>query len=677
MQFLFFLLFQPIFSFFYPDAPFLDSIEYETNQTEGIVAKTGSLTIMFSRFISLTSSDSGGAVQATKIETFVHSCYFEDCSSRRLGGAVYVRISGQQNIVTFTLRNSTFIENKSQYSGGALYFFHSRDEVRSIISSCVFIKNVAELTAGAIYMECKGNCYVKNSYFSQNTGYINGTTLYLSSGFLDPAETNLHYNVIKNCYFLIENSQSFQSGVCVTGNFNGRARIRDIKIETFNGIGLLMYASSEKITSIAFYGCICLQTESYKLNSTTLMEDPHVIPNCTNPDGQCINFPDDPPYDGDENDDEIGTLPTLTTATPSFIPSPTMTVDTSRDYCSKNMSNHHNYFYQYTYVVVDHTCFTQIMTQGSGGAIWIFQTPFTIKYSTFDSCYSLNYGGAVYYKLSDYEFNFSIARSNFTNCYAELNGGAVYFYSTREGKSFTFLNNRFIGNEAITGRGGGLMLVTRGNSLVENCYFSCNRAATYGASLVVICGSRTDNVYDTNPNNIQGCTFNVHTQGGNASTSSVYIGGTTNGRIMINSCVFSTSKEEFENVIHVLNDRNLLSFDSYKKSCVYGTENSVKLYHREDVQCFNFNCGDEFASCEKDFDENDIQNKLPFTISSSISEADNIINNDDRESLIAGVSLAVSLLVVIIIVFVICKQKKPRKKHHHEDNDNLQENSFV
>ena len=678
--FMFLLFFHSLISFSYSEDFPDDSWEYTIgectqNVTYQIIEQSESLNIQNTCFNSIESSfDSGGAIQATRVETTILNCVFTSCFSGILGGAVYVRITGQRYLFPLNLKNSTFINNYATYSGGAVYVQHSRDEIRSLIDYCMFENNGAGLTAGALYLDIKGYVYVRYCYFSNNTAVANGTTLFLQSGLLNPTETNVHHNILRNCYFEINNQKHSDIGVFLTGFSNGELRMRNCQflfykndvdsentlVETPTnysvepGIGFLFYAATDSQTNITFNGCICMENHRFIFHNINAQNFQYMVFDCTNASAQCSEYTGG----GDESSTSSTPRPTATT----YIPTPSASVDLNPE-CYNLTNFHHNYYFQFSQIILDHVCFCSIMTQGSGGAVWVIQSPTYLRYCWFDNCYAAENGGGMYYKSTEYEFSFTIARSNFTNCIAQVSGGGLYYYSTKESQTDRVRYCNFYSCIAQTARGGGMVLVSRGNTLVELCRFECNRASINGASVCVICGSRVDNVFDNTPSEMTDCVFYVLGRTlDNISVSSLYVGGNPNGRFTISGCTFSTSTGMYDYVNHVLNDRELISFNSLAQNYVYGPEKSVQLFVKENIKYFNFTGVEPISTCSS-YSSILTSFLLPNTGDDS---QDTEENDNNQESLVAGVISAGIIVFIVIIIIIVCKQVSPSEEDEEE-----------
>ena len=130
--------------------------EDETGLEGGSVSlKNCNASIVNSRFLNCAAQYYGGGVYSESSNTTVSDSVFNNCSSN-YGGAVF-----SQNGKT-TLMASNFTDNNALY-GGASYGCDAVD--------CVFTKNYAEVSSGAMYGESNTaeNCrFIENTAFNEN-----------------------------------------------------------------------------------------------------------------------------------------------------------------------------------------------------------------------------------------------------------------------------------------------------------------------------------------------------------------------------------------------------------------------------------------------------------------------------------------------------------------------------
>ena len=122
----------------------------------------------------------GGAIYCTNLKC--NNCTFEDNYSNDDAGAIYIHDGDKTEI-----RNSKFIRNNAELSGGAIYCG------TITCNNCTFENNKAKKYAGAIYINDKEVSTIKNSKFINNTSPFNGGAINI--------DDNSAHVVIKNNSF--------------------------------------------------------------------------------------------------------------------------------------------------------------------------------------------------------------------------------------------------------------------------------------------------------------------------------------------------------------------------------------------------------------------------------------------------------------------------------------------
>ena len=140
----------------------------------GAVYSVGDVNVKNSTFINNCADDNGGAICCARVGTTLKiiNCAFEKNTADDLnGGAVY-------SVGDVLVKNSTFINNCADDSGGAIYNIYSGSTLKII--NCIFEKNtVDDLNGGAVYSV--GDVLVKNSTFGSNQADDSGGAIYYAA----------------------------------------------------------------------------------------------------------------------------------------------------------------------------------------------------------------------------------------------------------------------------------------------------------------------------------------------------------------------------------------------------------------------------------------------------------------------------------------------------------------
>ncbi len=169
------------------------------NITAGAIAfkKESIVKIDRCEFNNVSSTKNGGAIyvdivseQGNKGSITINNTLFKNCSSE-FGGA-YLQLEGKLNII-----NSQFIDNTADFNGGAIYLSY----VNSSINNTVFNSNKVKIQdsyptyGGAIFFD-KGEITLKNSEFINNDAYLgSGLYVYDSEYNLDNITFNNNLNI--------------------------------------------------------------------------------------------------------------------------------------------------------------------------------------------------------------------------------------------------------------------------------------------------------------------------------------------------------------------------------------------------------------------------------------------------------------------------------------------------
>ena len=166
--------------------------DISTKSSGGVVASKYSLNIYInnSEFNNCFSIKNGGAIFADYIKSIkILNSKFLDCYSN-YGGAVLVLDSG------FIINNSTFLNNKALYDGGAVYTSLTEMYVYNSLfknNSCISSKDVDYSNGGALYVDKPELFAVNNSKFISNRADKGGAIFVY-----DADKINIYNSYFKN-----------------------------------------------------------------------------------------------------------------------------------------------------------------------------------------------------------------------------------------------------------------------------------------------------------------------------------------------------------------------------------------------------------------------------------------------------------------------------------------------
>ncbi len=167
----------------------VDGFVLQGTRSTAMAVNGGSPRIFNNHFRDCSSETDGAAIRMTRGGRIqIEYCVFEQCSSARYGGAVYIDsdvTSAAWNRTWGPFIGQCFFINCQALRGGAVYVTDSPGT--SQITSSVFAGNSAVETGGAV-ASVRSNLYLNNGTFSRNTltgpEPLGGKSAAVSSGFV-------------------------------------------------------------------------------------------------------------------------------------------------------------------------------------------------------------------------------------------------------------------------------------------------------------------------------------------------------------------------------------------------------------------------------------------------------------------------------------------------------------
>ncbi len=156
----------------------------------------------------------GGAIKINSVQSnispIIQNCTFINNRANLYGGAIYFHSTNTSNLIDATILNCTFT-NSNAYIGGAIYIDTSNRIRNILLKNSIFINNKAGSEGGAFYYyDGFGNATISidSCTFKYNSalGGVGGAVCYESN------TTNTNFFKIKKSYFL-KNSVGMISGV--------------------------------------------------------------------------------------------------------------------------------------------------------------------------------------------------------------------------------------------------------------------------------------------------------------------------------------------------------------------------------------------------------------------------------------------------------------------------------
>lgn len=373
----------------------------------------------------------GGAVMVYGADVNISSSVLSNNESTSgFGGAIYARQGDEEISLTsmVTIDGSTFQENNSQGSGGAIYL---NTNSSANISNTSFISNTA-VDGGAIYSV--SNLTIENCTFTTNVAEKDGGALYLSGSTCNFVSGTLH------------------------GNSAGA-----------NGGAIALYSSSEmNIDSMVATGNTANLGGVFYINRSELniiAESDGVIVFGTEDANQAGSLGNSATSKGGVIYSTIGGNVTIDGATFGYNSSANggAIAGSHASGCTVNIAN---------------SSFVGNSASSNGGAVFgEGASSFVIQNCTFTNN-TAKCGAAIYGNANSV---FDISDCEFISNTSTGSGGAVAIYASSK---MTISNCDFISNSAAT-TGGAIQAYSDGTqtTVLENCLFRDNTAGTNGGAI--------------------------------------------------------------------------------------------------------------------------------------------------------------------------------------------------
>lgn len=446
----------------------------------------------------------GGAIFNRSNYLTVYNTTFRNNKSLGSGGALY-----NNSINTTTIAGCTFENNTSESASGA--FFSSNATL--ILEDSSFLQNSSVGQAGALYLSLS-NATVSNCIFENNTSSGNGAAIYISG-----SSTTLNKVNFSNCTFdsnYINESASSRNGGAI---YNMRA---DLKIEES-----LFFNNKAVCTG-------CLAGAIYSTNNPFTILSSEFDSNRATGNGGALYITgtasatiSETVLSNNTSDADGGAVYTNSSTTVAMS-------DTT--FTENNSASEGGALYSNGTLQIENSLFGK-NSSITGGAFYLSQGTFNVKNCTINENTSVNGGGAFYVVNtatgSIEGSTFNLNSSTGTGIYGR--GGAIYNIS-----DLVSINGSIFSGNTSNTAGGAIFNI--GDLKIDRSVFTVNNAVGKGgaiasypgateSSLSVIsnslfynnsCGSMGGAIWSANPstNIIINSTFH-----GNINNSATYCGG--------------------------------------------------------------------------------------------------------------------------------------------------------
>ncbi len=362
-------------------------------------------------FEGCSATDNGGAIRITGSSAIIENCTFKGCRASYGGG---VQSQGQTNL---KIIGSTFVNGNAKY-GGAIHINGNTKQMT--IDGCNFINNVASEDGGAISRYESSSVDIINSNFEGNSAQWGGA-IYLR--YTD--------GTISNCTFK-NNHASVDSGAVSGGVLTDCTFIGNTAGD-FGGA----------VAWGSYNNCIFINNSANNYGGA--IKNGNSIENCI------------------------------------FINNVAKTHDGGA-------------IYQERSVKIDNCNFKNCFANDFGGAICVVgSSNYKVLNCNFTNCYA-KYGGAISYDLCN---NINISNSYFDTCHSINSGGAVRIVRT---------SNNYVGDSIFKGnyaKVGGAIVIGGStdsyskNSIINNCKFINNSCTSEPGGAVAHREANNLKIYDS------------------------------------------------------------------------------------------------------------------------------------------------------------------------------------
>ncbi len=486
------------------DCNFTECKASSTNSRGGAIDIEGHRTLVSDSIFEGCYAHDGGDIYVFGNNVKMQDSLF-DSSTAAKGGAIFVWGWGA------IIENSNLTNCNASQSGGAIYTTQSGGTriLDNNFDSCVAKGTATSQGGGAIYVEGP-NTFISGSNFTNNkassgsarggTIYINGNDTIVEKSHFNNSISNqggiIHVNgenaIIDSSVFANSSSKGFGGAISVLGS---NAAIENSQFENFkaNGNGGAIYVNGKdtQILHSSFDNCT---TTGYNNRGGVIFID---------------NVGTNVWYSNFTNSKS-------NTAGAIFINGK----DTVISYCNLDNNTAHSagaISVHGNNTILSNNNFTNnIADSGSGGALDMSGDNASVYYSFFDNNRAASNGGAINWDGG--HGSDSIIGCTFTNndCNNTLQGGGAIFWTAGEighiGSGGLIQDSKFINNTANGRHGGAINWYHAKDSVINNCLFVNNTAASDGGALYT--GHQTGGGFNLTMTNCQFYNNTAHKHGG-------------------------------------------------------------------------------------------------------------------------------------------------------------------
>ena len=496
----------------------------------------------------------GGALLVTNSKVEISSSHFES-NEAEVGGAIFSQMGSN-----ITITNCTFVNNKAncrdQYCSGGALFIGSR--CTAVAHNNTFLNNTSEYSGGAVAL-LRGNFIdYQNAYSGNRALHLGGGIVASNMSTVELVESNISNNTAGGAggaIFIINglviiNSSSFH------GNEASRYH------------GGVVYASTSIITvhnstfdnNEAMYGGVVL---AYYLSSITVHNSS--FDNNEARQGGVVYATDQSNITVhnsyfDNNEAEWGGFVYATDQSNITVHNSYFDNNEARSYGGVVYASTSNITVQSSYfdnnearsyggvvyatsqsnITVHNSSFDNNEAEWGGVVFATDQSNITVHNSSFDNNEAGSIGGVVY---ANYQSSITVHNSSFDNNEAMYGGVVLAYYLS----NITVHNSSFDNNEAM-GDGGVVYAIDQSSITVHNSSFDNNEASVGGVVLAYYLSSIT--VHNSSFDN------NEARQGG-------VVYATNQSKITVHNSSFDNNEAEWGGVVYATNQSNITVHNSY------------------------------------------------------------------------------------------------------------------
>ncbi|KAK8836775.1 hypothetical protein M9Y10_037297 [Tritrichomonas musculus] len=525
------------------------------------------------KFTSLVVNENGAAIfmnDTGRASCSLVNCKFDSCHAQN-GGALYLDYATKNKYVLF-ISGCQFNKCEADQNGGAIYLSSTQSNLYSLsIVSTTFTSNKAGSEGGAVYLSVRDNFTMKQCIFTDNEAAQKGSSLWCQVGWQNGAVNNIvsftdntftfapkagSVNVYFTNKMINASKNNLNAGLVL-----GMSRFSTRRSSNVDFKHLEITNSGDGFQQINFADCVCVQQGSETVSLPEGLSAKGFTYNCNSYES-CQPSEDGYKYHSRVEDVER-TEPI-------------------------NLEG-------YKFVSLEDT------TEGKGPAIIVYKhrTSLTVKNCKFESCYSSQFGGAVYVQYSGSNndtYICTISNSIFNNNEAKTNGGALYCYITQSNTHSITVSHCTFNSNQVGKNGGAVYALVRDSFTLEHCTFNNNDAKGLGASVWLRIGDKetynvneafvTDNSFTFSPKYAE--SVNVYFESSTLSDDT-----TPNANLILSKNIFDTVDATTTEFLHVsvVAPSEFESIRSEGCNCVKQGSKTVSLpfsYNPEIL--FNFDC---------------------------------------------------------------------------------------